>query len=283
MPVGGYAAICDRLAEEIQAAGATIELNEEVIKVEDFGAGKGVLITTRTGKYEAKAALSTLPLGCLQALDDSFFEPALSEQLASAIERTTVGVLEKVVLSYDKAWWPEADQHGSYILLPTVTDGSSPTSLSGLFSRTAMPVNNFQQSASTTHPTLLVYVGANAGSFLASYAAEDVAKDMHAYLVKRLAPQSAADIPEPTASAVTSWLGDPFSRGATSSPVTLAKSRDGVQASPLDFVVLGRAEWDGRLGFAGEHTDLDLRGSAGGAVVSGEREGRRLVELLSRV
>lgn len=250
--------------------------------VEDLGAGKGVKVTTRAGEtYEAKVALSTIPLGVLQQLDRSFFSPALSAPLAAAIERTTVGVLEKVILSYDKPWWPAPESHGNYILLPTVSDGSAPTSLAGLFARTTLPVLNFYQAGVTPHPTLLVYVGANAGSFLASYDKADVAKAMHDYLATRLG--GAEPVPDPVASEVTNWLSDPFSRGATSAPTTLAKSKDGQQASPLDLVLLGRSEWDGRLGFAGEHTELNTRGSAGGAVVSGEREGRRLVELLSRI
>lgn len=288
-PVGGYEQITSRVADELRAAGAAIRLGEEVVGVEDLGAGKGVRVRTKKGEvYEAKAVLSTIPLGVLQNVDEGFFAPPLSAPLASAIARTTVGTLEKIVLSYDEAWWPEPDAHGSYILLPTVTDGSTPTSLSGLFSRTAIPVMNFVQAGSAAHPTLLAYVGATAGAFLASYAPADVAQAFHKYLVARLAPkqtsaEGAASVPTFTAAEVTAWLADPFARGATSAPVTLARSADGVQASPLDYVVLGRSEWEGRLGFAGEHTEVDTRGSAGGAWVSGEREGRRLVELLGRL
>lgn len=270
------------MAEEVCGAGAEVRLGEEVVRVEDLGEGKGVRVTTKEGEvYEAKAVLSTIPLGVLQNVDESFFVPALSTPLASAIERTKVGTLEKIILSYDSAWWPEPDAHGSYILLPTVTDNSTPTSLSGLFSRTSIPLTNFHHSAATPHPTLLAYIGATAGAFLASYAPEDVARAFHKYLVARFAP--AAEPPLFTAHEVTGWLADEFSRGATSAPVTVGRSKDGVQASPLDYAVLGRSEWEGRLGFAGEHTEMDTRGSAGGAWVSGEREGRRLVELLSRV
>jgi len=254
-PVGGYDVIVARLADEVREAGGTIRLGEEVVKVEDLGVGKGVRVRTRQGDaYEAKTVLSTLPLGVLQNVDEAFFAPALSAPLASAIERTTVGTLEKIILSYDAAWWPEPDAHGTYILLPTVTDGSTPTSLSGLFSRTTIPVMNFVHSGTSAHATLLAYVGATAGVFLASYSAEDQALAMHKYLIARLAPKQ--DPPAFATSEVTSWLTDPFSRGATSAPTTLARSADGVQASPLDLVVLGRSEWDGRLGFAGEHTEL---------------------------
>ena len=80
---------------------------------------------------------------------------------------------------------------------------------------------------------------------------------------------------------MTSWTEDPFSRGATTTPVTVGGDR-----SPLDFVELGKPEkgkWGGRLGFAGEHTDVDHRGSVAGAVESGLREGARVAGLLDRL
>lgn len=81
---------------------------------------------------------------------------------------------------------------------------------------------------------------------------------------------------------MTSWSADPFCKGATTTPVTIGDGR-----SPLDFVELGKPEkvggWAARLGFAGEHTDVDHRGSVAGATISGEREGKRVAGLLGRM
>ena len=49
----------------------------------------------------------------------------------------------------------------------------------------------------------------------------------------------------------------------------------------MDFKELSRPVWDGKLGFAGEHTEMEHRGSVAGAVgqwSEGGREGRENVE-----
>lgn len=74
------------------------------------------------------------------------------------------------------------------------------------------------------------------------------------------------------------WSADPFSLGATTTPSLVGEGR-----SPLDFVELAKPVWGGRLGFAGEHTEVDHRGSVTGAIVSGYREGERISRLLSRI
>lgn len=51
----------------------------------------------------------------------------------------------------------------------------------------------------------------------------------------------------------------------------------------MDFKELGRPVWEGRLGFAGEHTEMEHRGSVAGAVVSGSREAGRIDRYLSKL
>ena len=48
------------------------------------------------------------------------------------------------------------------------------------------------------------------------------------------------------------WAKQPFTGGATTSPVSTASG-----TSPLDFEALSRPLWNGRLGFAGEHTEIN--------------------------
>ncbi|ORY80758.1 hypothetical protein BCR35DRAFT_257423, partial [Leucosporidium creatinivorum] len=279
-PVGGYVSILEALVGEIEEAGGKIELEKEVVSLSDLGAGKGVQVTTRDGTiYRAKTVLSTLPLGVLQARPPSF-TPSLPPTLLSAIQRTRVGVLEKAVLSYSSPWWTSPETYGQFLLLPTVSPSEQvePTSLEQLFNQTTLNVSSFARIGKTPHPTLLVYLGADAGSFVARYPPAEVLSALHSYLSSRIPSTTTTPPPAflPQKSTLTSWLNDPFSLGATSSPITLATSDDGEQASPLDFLVLGRSVWDGRLGFAGEHTEVDSRGSAAGAVVSGKREGERV-------
>lgn len=278
-PVGGYTSLVHKLWAEAESAGATLFLDEEVVGVEDLGAG-GVKVTTESGKeFVGKAAISTIPLGVLKASPPTF-SPELDASFLAAIERTAVGVLEKVVLSYSTPWWPNPSTVGTFLILPSSSSSTSPpTSLAELFAQTTLSVTNFYRTAHTPHASLLVYLGAAAGTFIASHSESSVGEALHTYISTRLSTPTA---PAPKNIVVSRWLSDAYARGATSSPVTLAKSSDGEQASPLDFVVLGRSQWGGKLGFAGEHTDLDGRGSVVGAVVSGEREGRRVAGMLER-
>jgi monoamine oxidase len=276
-PVGGYVEVIEKLRGEIQKAGVEVRLEEEVVGIEDRADG-GVQVTTRGGQvYRARTCISTIPLGVLK-ISPPAFDPPLPPQFLSALQRTAVGVLEKVVLSYSKAWWPEPSTTGTFLVLPTLASTPNPGSLADVFASTTLSVNTFT-FAKTPSPSILVYLGANAGASMSPYSSSEIGTALHTYLKARLSVPSA---PSPLSTLSTNWLSDPFSRGATSSPVTLAQSDDGERASPLDFVVLGRSMWEGRMGFAGEHTDMDSRGSVVGAVVSGEREGRRVKEMLDR-
>ncbi|GAA6012568.1 hypothetical protein JCM10207_009043 [Rhodosporidiobolus poonsookiae] len=282
-PVGGYGGeVVRNLVADFRADGGEVHLKAEVTAVEDLGAGEGVKVQTRDGKeFTAKVVISTIPHAVLQAAPLQF-SPPLSPLFTSAIERMQTGALEKVVLTYPSAWWPSPSETGSFLLLPLSSPSSTaPSSLRDLFAQTVIPVTSFQRLAATPHPTLLAYLGPVAARAIAGRPAEEVASAFHAYLVERLAPTS--DVPAPTTQLVTSWLTDPFSRGATSTPVVLSRDAHGELNSPLDFHIVSRPAWDGRLGWAGEHTSVDNHGSVAGAVISGRREGERVREMLERL
>ena len=93
---------------------------------------------------------------------------------------------------------------------------------------------------------------------------EDVARGLD---MDVLAEVVGHPVPEPIATAVTSWAHDPFTGGAyTHCP-------PGADPSMLDL--LGRPV-DGRLLLAGEHTDSERIGYADGAYASGLRAAGRL-------
>ncbi|GAA5963758.1 hypothetical protein JCM3765_006841 [Sporobolomyces pararoseus] len=294
-PEGGYGEVVQNLVADFKAQGGEIKLDDEVVSLEylesDGERAGGVKVTTRSDKtYRAKYVISTIPLSVLQKKPPTF-SPPLSQSFLAAVERTLVGNLEKIVLSYSKPWWPSPEENGSFLLLPLSTAQYSPsesgtapppTTLRELFERTSIPVVNFYRIGSTPHPTLLAYIGAIAARHLSKFKDEDIKTALHDYLVERLVGSSPekAKISQPIDSVVTHWTSDPFSLGATSTPTTLLKSQDGTEATPLDFIILSRPEWDGKLGFAGEHTDLDNHGSVCGALLSGKREGERVQLLL---
>jgi lysine-specific histone demethylase 1B len=263
---------------DAEGKGAKIRLGEEVVSVKDkVGEVEAVSVKTDRGVYTARTVLSTIPLGVLQAAPADLFQPALPDCLVSTITRTVVGTLEKVVLSYEVVWWPNPEA-ASYTLLPVSdTPPTQDSPVDAVLAASTLTVANF---AAPTLPgatsTLVTYLSHTPATALAGRPASEIAAGLHAYIATRLgvsAPPKATDI------AVTAWRADPLARGATSTPSAI--STDGSR-SPMDFKELGRPLWEGRLGFAGEHTDMEHRGSVAGAVVSGQREAARIERWLAK-
>ena len=67
---------------------------------------KGVLAHTEKGRFEARTAIVTVPLGVLQA-GAVEFRPALPERKLTAIQRLRMGPTIKVVAEFRHAWWED--------------------------------------------------------------------------------------------------------------------------------------------------------------------------------
>ncbi|KAJ3800513.1 hypothetical protein GGU11DRAFT_772804 [Lentinula aff. detonsa] len=245
--VGGYGKLVEAFRDKAEETGkASFTLNARVTKVIQTDDNE-VQIHTSDGKiFSGRTALSTIPLGTMKSLPNDFFNPPLPAHKTSAVSRTAVGVLEKLGLLYDSLWW-DSSAGSLTVLLETGT-------------LLALPI-------SSSPPCLHVLVPYG----LAGLSADKI----HDILSHAISPETT--IPQPTKVVFSRWKDDELSLGATSSPV---KAGDG--RSPLDFAELARPVWDGVLGFAGEATELDHRGSVPGAILSGEREGRRVQALLDR-
>lgn len=74
---------------------------------------------------------------------------------------------------------------------------------------------------------------------------------------------------------MTDWFKDPFSRGSYAY-VPVARPGQAIAPSPLDFAQFATPVYNGRLGFAGEHTDSSHYASVHGAYLSGLREAGRV-------
>lgn len=155
-PEGGYEAFVTRLLDE--AKGVEVKLSSEVATVKQ---GKDtVTVSTHSGEeYESKTVLCTIPLGVLKTLPELFFTPALPAPLQEIIKGTHVGTLEKLLLHYPSAWWPNPDKTGSYTFLPTTSTPTENSSLEEIFSGSTLVCANFAApSLPQPTPTLLTYL-----------------------------------------------------------------------------------------------------------------------------
>jgi hypothetical protein len=279
-PEGGFRPLVEKVLEDARGHGAQAILSCEVLGVEqtDFG----VRVHTQDKTYIARTVVVTIPLGVLKHVVSTLFVPSLSPRRLAVIARTHVGVLEKLAISYPSAWWPKSSTVGSFTFLPRTshidvgkTYGNQEEEVKAALDTCTISVASFAApTLPRTHPTLLFYLSPTPAGNLAHIPDDALAQGAHAFLCDRweVSPEEA---PPPQGIARTEWAADRFSRGATSTPVLVGDGR-----SPLDSVELGKSVWDGRLGFAGEHTDLDNRGSVAGAIISGKREADRVKRLL---
>ncbi|KZP08390.1 FAD/NAD(P)-binding domain-containing protein [Athelia psychrophila] len=287
-PEGGFQQLVTKVIAEAQQAGAKLQLGEVVSSVVlDESQSGSVQVTTNKGTYTAQTVLCTIPLGVLQSPTSPTFLPALPARRVSVIARTKVGALNKLVVSYPTAWWPQ--DRGSFVLLPEDPSDSGTgilpaAAISDVLKRTTvlvLPISSAPSSdSSDSKAMLMLLIGGDAAIALEGFNAgnsTDLRDATHAYLLKRLLPTpTSPSAPAPMHAFLTTWSSDPYSLGATTTPVPIGDS-----VSPLDFAELGKPLWGGRLGWAGEHTSVHHRGSIAGAVESGVREGERLQRLLS--
>lgn len=286
-PTGGYQTLVDAMVSHAKEASVRFQLDEKVTSIV-YDQLKGIVVLETvdptdskvTKVYRTRACVSTIPLGVLKDNPPAFVPP-LDLAIQTVIKSTSVGILNKVVLTYPHAWWPSPESTGKFIFLAQTTTklSSAPNGLESTLQNTTFWADNLAASSTHPHCTLVIPLGASAAQAIERHTDSQVVESIHDFLARRLSPTSTA--PSPVASAITRWGSDAYARGATSSPVSLGKPDDEHSPTPLDFVSLSRSIWDGRLGFGGEHTDLDHRGSVAGALLSGQREARRVVQLLN--
>jgi hypothetical protein len=275
-PEGGYEALVGKVIEQAQSKGAKVELGAKVSGIDLKN--DAVVVKSENGQtWSGKTAICTIPLGVLKRIPASAFSPALPTHLQEIIKGTHVGILEKLLLHYPTAWWPNAESTGSYTFLPTNTKPltSSSTPLEILSGSTLVTANFNAPSLPGATPTLLTYLSETPATLLLNHPPPSVASAFHEFLISRFKPSTPP--PEPIESNLTNWLTDEYSYGATTTPSIVSEHGE---RSPMDFKELGRPVWGGKLGFAGEHTEMEHRGSVAGAVVSGQREAARVYRLL---
>lgn len=284
-PEGGYSRVIDALAESFTALGGEIRRDTAVLGLNPASSGEGVDVRTTLNGYaesddlSARLVICTIPLAVLQKSHEDLFQAPLSSKKVEAIEKTHVGQLGKIVLSYDQAWWPT--DVGAFTILPTASPVSKeealPKDARALLNSVSLVTASFAvESSATPHPTLLTYLPAPVAVQLEAMTTAQVTEAIHSLFLDNLPRAAGVEAKQPIVSELTSWSKDPYALGATSTPVI-----DADEVTPLNFVELGKPEWQGRLLFAGEHTSLNNRGSVTGAVETGEKEGKRAVRLLN--
>lgn len=235
----------DRLIQEL-AKNLDIKLQQKVFEVEYNN--QSVTVHTNRGRFQADAAVITLPLGVLKCGEVQFW-PKLLDRKSQAIARIEMSVLNKLVLKFPEIFWAKDYDAIGYIN-PQETDFSE----------------FFNWARYTESPVLIAFAG---GSFARSL--EQLSEEEITTRVMRVLRQIYGDrIPNPEAMVMTRWNNDPFSFGSYSQiPVGAKMSDRDILAEPVGD----------RLFFAGEATSRHYPATVHGAFLSGIREAKRISKL----
>lgn len=230
----GYSAIIEHVGR-----GLDVRYGEVVTAI--ALTASGVRATTRRDSVEADRAVITLPIGVLKR-GDVAFDPVLPAGKRDAIEAIGNGLMNKIVLGFERAFWPDDVDF----------------------------VRVLSDSAGSFTPEVVSLAAHHRAPVLVALVAGRTAREMEgmredAILARLAAPLRRAfgrSMPEPTALRVTRWGRDIHARGAYSFVR--------VGSSETAFHALA-APVEDRLFFAGEAASTEYPSYAHGALLAGRR------------
>lgn len=237
---GGYDAIVRGLAK-----GLDVRTEQIVTKV--TRTSRGVTVTTRGARFEARKVIVTVSLGVLQkGLID--FAPKLPADKLRAIERLGMGVLDKVALRFERPFWSADDTEWLGRVTPRRNHWSSFLNFQHVFGE----------------PVLLAFTAGTFAKDSEARSEEDVTEEV----LEALRSCYGASVPAPTGVVRSRWASNPFTHGSYS----FYK----VGSTPEDREALARAV-DDELFFAGEATELGHWATVDAAYLSGLRAAREVL------
>ncbi|KAF4471207.1 lysine-specific histone demethylase 1 [Fusarium albosuccineum] len=263
MVIGGYQSVARGLAQ----CPSSLDLKTKFpVKSISYHAGEGMpsaAIECEDGSvFDADAVVCTIPLGVLKQ-NSIAFNPPLPSWKTDVVERLGFGILNKVVLVYDKVFW-ENDRH----IFGVLRDASNrhSTSQKDYTANRGRFFQWFNVTNTTGLPCLIALMAGEAG-FDTEYSSND---SLVAEATEVLRSVFGHDVPYPVEAIVTRWGSDRFARGSYSSAAPDMQSEDyDVMARPV-----------GNLFFAGEHTIGTHPATVHGAYLSGLRAASEVLETL---
>jgi polyamine oxidase len=234
----GYDAIVRHLATELDVR------MESPVSALEWG-DDGVRATVGEETLEAELAVVAVPLGVLKA-GGLRFTPALPAPVRRATRQLAMGVLDKVALRFERRFWPEGhDLHGT------------------LEPEAAFPM--FLDLTDAVGAPVLVALRGGAAAIDLERRSDDAVAALVLDDLRRMGWSPAAL----EGVARTRWYADPLARGSASYvPVGGDPEGRRVLARPVNA----------RLVLAGEHTSDAHPGTVHGALSSGRRAARQLID-----
>ncbi|KAF2736660.1 hypothetical protein EJ04DRAFT_521872 [Polyplosphaeria fusca] len=224
--------------------------------------GKAVRVLCTNGEvFDADQIVLTTPLGVLKS-GSITFQPPLPDWKQGVIERMGFGLLNKVILVYEKAFWePDRDMFG----LLNEAEHRASLDQKDYASRRGRCYLFWNCIKTSGRPTLVALMAGDAAHYAEERSNDDLVKEVTGRLLRMFAPKI---VPLPTETIVTRWRRDPFACGSY--------SYVGPKTQAGDYDVMAKSH--GPLHFAGEATCGTHPATVHGAYLSGLRAAAEVVE-----
>ncbi|KAF7553432.1 hypothetical protein G7046_g7104 [Stylonectria norvegica] len=284
---GTYKKVLDVVAKPVlEGADIKFETKVERILYQD-NAEKKVGIQIKGGQtLEFDEVVMTAPLGWLKRNLDAF-EPALPARMTKAIQSIGYGCLEKVYISFPRAFWASPDGGDQRVKgsIQWLSPNYAPESNPKRWNQEVIELAGLTPEVS--HPTLLFYTYGEQSEYLTAKTGELPTKEKKdKFLLEyfkpyysRLPHYSENDAGcEPSGCMATDWLHDELAGFGSYSNFQV-----GLEEGDGDIRTMREGLPDRGLWLAGEHTAPFVGlGTTTGAYWSGESVGRRIAEAHGR-
>ncbi|KAI9734202.1 MAG: hypothetical protein M1834_002302 [Cirrosporium novae-zelandiae] len=262
--IGGYQQVPRglwRFPTELDIRKEKVAIHIQYDAVSSNSSGK--IICEDGDTFEADRIVLTAPLGVLK--DQSIqFSPQLPGWKTDAISRLGFGLLNKVILRYEKAFWDtDRDMFG------LLRDAKIPSSLNHKdYASQRGRFYLFWNCIKTSGcPTLIALMAGKSAEQCESTDDDDLIQEVTGQLRNMFGVDN---VPEPEETIITRWRKDRFARGTY--------SYVGTEAVAEDYDAMARPI--GNLYFAGEATCRTHPATVHGAYISGLRAASEVVDSL---
>ncbi|KAJ6446309.1 Vacuolar protein sorting-associated protein 33A [Purpureocillium lavendulum] len=263
MVVGGYQSVARGLLHCPSMLDLTTNFPVKTIKYDDKEFSGSASIESEDGRViEADCVVCTVPLGVLKQ-GNIAFDPPLPAWKRDAVDRLGFGVLNKVVLVYDRIFWEE-ERHIFGVLRDAPNRHSTLQRDYGL--NRGRFFQWFNVTSTTGLPCLIALMAGDAG-FETEHSSND---QLVSEATEILRSVFGKEVPYPVESVVTRWGSDRFARGSYSSAAP--------GMLPDDYDTVSRCI--GNMFFAGEHTIGTHPATVHGAYLSGLRAASEVLEAM---
>jgi monoamine oxidase len=265
---GGYQSLLNVYRETLARLSVSIHLNTVVQSITSHKAGAEIVVTQKASRitFSARRVLITLPLGVLQLPSERGgvrFVPELPAAKRTALERLAMGKVIRLTLCFGKRFWDD--------IRPSPGQPDTLTDMRFLFSQ-EKPFPTWWTTLPDQLPVLVAWAPFRAAEALTGQAESSVVNSAHKVLGRLLRMDQSRIASWHRATYWHDWEADPFSHGAYSYVKVGGKDAQRELGSPVDNTLF----------FAGEATDTSgHNGTVHGAIASGERAARELLDCIS--